>query len=914
MPSWFSNQDFRAIAALSVISAGIYLNTLPAGFTFDDNFAVISNGDVSDPNTPILRAFVNDFWGQQITSDQSHKSYRPLTVLSFRLQRFLGQFLPRGFSRITAADHDNTRGLNPLPFHLANIFLHSLATCLVYWLAAHLIQLRSTPQAVKSAVEHGEEQTSMAFKSEAAQSGLRQRRRSSTGHGPKEIPKVQQSNAEVGGQGAVGQRQEALLAGLLFGLHPIHTEAVAGIVGQAELLCASLWILALLAYMGAVDGRIAGRALDWGHWPLLAAAVTLTLLAALAKEIGITIVAAMICYDAMLATPVLLAADHKAAKSAVARPGTARQRPQLKGSRLWTIVQDRMVLRISTMVITVVGYVVTRKHLAGDHLVRIYRKVENPIAFAETRTIRDQDTNAEGQRSSLQGDAAAQNCLLRWQLLVAYGLMVAPFIPASNVLFYVGTFIGERLLYMPSIGFCILAAGALTQAAGPALPWLQAHALRAVAGSRHVTGSGAPALTTKRRAKVAAVLIGLLLCAYAGRTVVRNADWVDEEQLFVSAQKVCWNSAKVQLNSGILQRRYQKWDEAISHFERARTIDPGYCEPAYWIGLCLVNQGKQASRGIEELEKAIDCKYVAHDAVTALVTVYSTLQQTAPKGDPRVRYSWAQVLLHPRMDRVEEACDLLEQAAFGTLTAPEGAKQHATPSELMRPCHKHLEGAHNNTWLAHAQTCVAARSKMLEALRNVDPVSSSAKRAIYSYSIKAEAENCRMVLTPPRHSSQAHAMLVNMVQSVDAEDAWLQAEWGQTLMADGRMQEAVKHLHVSGILLGRLARLKLQTDEFGAPDGTLKPVLGINRVTNKVGQLDREQLAWAAVWSFELALSALPDPPCVLLETYCSAVQQHGELLRSKNVDAGQLKASREALQKCYHKLQSSSGCKAAGL
>lgn len=38
----------------------------------------------------------------------------------------------------------------------------------------------------------------------------------------------------------------------------------------------------------------------------------------------------------------------------------------------------------------------------------------------------------------------------RWRLAVTAGLLVGPFFPASNVLFYVGTFIGERLLYFPS--------------------------------------------------------------------------------------------------------------------------------------------------------------------------------------------------------------------------------------------------------------------------------------------------------------------------------------------------------------------------------------------------------------------------------------------------------------------------------
>ncbi len=60
----------------------------------------------------------------------------------------------------------------------------------------------------------------------------------------------------------------------------------------------------------------------------------------------------------------------------------------------------------------------------------------------------------------------------RWRLVVAAGLLVAPFFPAANVLFPVGTFIGERLLYAPSVGFCLLAAGGLARLAGPHLPRL----------------------------------------------------------------------------------------------------------------------------------------------------------------------------------------------------------------------------------------------------------------------------------------------------------------------------------------------------------------------------------------------------------------------------------------------------------
>ena len=42
------------------------------------------------------------------------------------------------------------------------------------------------------------------------------------------------------------------------------------------------------------------------------------------------------------------------------------------------------------------------------------------------------------------------------QLLQALALVVIPFIPASNMFFYVGFVVAERVLYLPSIGFCLI--------------------------------------------------------------------------------------------------------------------------------------------------------------------------------------------------------------------------------------------------------------------------------------------------------------------------------------------------------------------------------------------------------------------------------------------------------------------------
>lgn len=45
--------------------------------------------------------------------------------------------------------------------------------------------------------------------------------------------------------------------------------------------------------------------------------------------------------------------------------------------------------------------------------------------------------------------------------------MAAPFALSSNILFPVGTVVGERLLYLPSAGFCIIIAHALAELVEP---------------------------------------------------------------------------------------------------------------------------------------------------------------------------------------------------------------------------------------------------------------------------------------------------------------------------------------------------------------------------------------------------------------------------------------------------------------
>lgn len=93
--------------------------------------------------------------------------------------------------------------------------------------------------------------------------------------------------------------------------------------------------------------------------------------------------------------------------------------------------------------------------------------------------------------------------------ILSLSLMVFPFIPATNLFFYVGFVIAERVLYIPSMGFCLLVS------------------------------HGANCLYKKYRSdpmKKKCILgcVGLLLMMYSGRTVLRNKVWQSEENLYSS--------------------------------------------------------------------------------------------------------------------------------------------------------------------------------------------------------------------------------------------------------------------------------------------------------------------------------------------------------------------------------------------
>ena len=68
---------------LGIICTLVYGNSLHGDFVHDDISAIVTNDDALG-KTNIFQVFCNDFWGMNIWDRRSHKSYRPVTILTFR--------------------------------------------------------------------------------------------------------------------------------------------------------------------------------------------------------------------------------------------------------------------------------------------------------------------------------------------------------------------------------------------------------------------------------------------------------------------------------------------------------------------------------------------------------------------------------------------------------------------------------------------------------------------------------------------------------------------------------------------------------------------------------------------------------------------------------------------------------------
>lgn len=390
-------------------------------------------------------------------------------------------------------------------------------------------------------------------------------------------------------------RAGAAAAGLAFALHPIHTDAVASVVGRAELLAALFYLAALACWL---------RALGRGGAVWFAPAAVCFFLALGSKENAATfpLIAGLACVFFMgragggkVAAPMAEGGDRADCEPGRARHlmiggaalaaalgvylagryavlGALRFDPprEIPGLLFGSPLAERW-LTASAVFARYAALTLWPARLSADYsfdAIPIVKTLADPYAAAGMVVI----------ILSIGGAIA----LRKRSPAAAFGLafFVAAFALTSNFVLPIKTIMAERLAYLPSAG--------LAWAFGAWLDSTLASARRASpgrAGGSGIAGDSVRYEGGARLAKAATLFaVAVILAGWAGRTITRNRDWRSNETLFIATVAAQPQCAKAHYNLADVYRvDHSDWPAAAVEYNLSLAIDPG--DVAAWINL-----------------------------------------------------------------------------------------------------------------------------------------------------------------------------------------------------------------------------------------------------------------------------------------------------------------------------------------
>ncbi len=351
----------------------------------------------------------------------------------------------------------------------------------------------------------------------------------------------------------------AIGAALLFAVHPIHVEAVTSVVGRGETQAAALVFGFLLLSLDSVD-RIGRRRLA------LVAALVCYLLANLTKESAAVAPALLF---------LLLAWRADGGLAARLSAALARGLPVYVGAaavlagvfRLRALVLGGAIKAGGTGIFALENPLAPLEPLARASnacavFLRYLVRMALPLRLSSDesawsiRVLTPRDALFWVAPLMLAALVVASLPRLRSRSAPALGFLFLCMasLPTSNLLFATGTIFAERLAYLPSAGFCLIAAA-----------WITGRAANFGALSA-------------RRASVLAALVLL----FSARTLVRNPVWASDEALFTNMVRVSPASAKAHYDFAYMSAEKGRPGPALEHYTRATQIYPGYWDA--WAG------------------------------------------------------------------------------------------------------------------------------------------------------------------------------------------------------------------------------------------------------------------------------------------------------------------------------------------
>ncbi|XP_039285062.1 protein O-mannosyl-transferase TMTC4 isoform X1 [Nilaparvata lugens] len=406
-----------------IVASLSFAISLDGDFVFDDSEAIVNNKDIK-LTTPLLQVLQNDFWGTNMLHNKSHKSYRPVTVITYKMNLLL-------------SDGE----LTPFKFKLTNLLLHVIACLFCFTMYEKLLD----------------------------------------GSQPKIV----------------------FLSAILFAIHPIHTEAVANVVGRAELLCT---IFGLLGFLFFCKTRYVENYFTNILWTFIS--ILFVGLSMFSKEQGITIFSICILYDLIIVNRIRI----KDIAQFIAINFRSNQHESYQKTKMVELlnISERQFrfLCIRTILIGASGvaFMYLRLKIMGS--LPTFQEVDNPASFLENSALKTMNyfyiyslnawlllcpdwlcfdwsmgcvpliTSLSDSRifavvlfifvlsSVCLSVVRFENNKLQRASLLALSIILLTFLPASNLFFRVGFVVAERVLYLPSIGYCLLVSIGFHKLAG----------------------------------------------------------------------------------------------------------------------------------------------------------------------------------------------------------------------------------------------------------------------------------------------------------------------------------------------------------------------------------------------------------------------------------------------------------------
>ncbi len=253
---------------------------------------------------------------------------------------------------------------------------------------------------------------------------------------------------EFAGSPDQSRRTTAAVAALLFALHPAHVEPVAWLSASSELLLTIFFLLAFIAY---IENRIRGKRL----W--LAASAGCFALALLTKETAVMFAPLLLCCELMRRTddePALMARLGRALLGSWPWTGTALLYLLARRAALGTLGHGQVPVGTAVVLESLpeLLWFYARHLLCPWPLAEFY-----DVFYVSSMGAREFIIPAVAMIAVL---AALWTWARRSRVALLASLWILfPLLPVLDVsLLRFNALVADRYLYLPSVGFCVLAA------------------------------------------------------------------------------------------------------------------------------------------------------------------------------------------------------------------------------------------------------------------------------------------------------------------------------------------------------------------------------------------------------------------------------------------------------------------------